>query len=130
MIESMRHWLTISGGGSWSAGKRYVGSGPHEVDEQTAAAAGASGLPWLSVSRSDVEPDPIPDEQPSGTLVPTDFDHASEPDPPDAEPAEGGTAHEVGSDGRIACPRGCGKDYASEPALERHLQVVHGEVTG
>ena len=126
----MTYWLSVEGDGSWSfAGKKFSGVGPHEVDSDTATAAQASRYPWLVVAISDGPPgvsEPVPL---SGMLTPADFDF-SPPPPPVAVPVATDTPPDPFADpatGRVPCPLGCGKDYASGPALERHLKVIHGE---
>ena len=124
----MAHWLSVAGDGSWShGGRRFVGLGPHEVGLETATAAKSARYAWLTVEWAD---DPPEVEQPtplSGLLTPADFDFSPPPDPPApvaSSPPDPFAA--VDKSGRVPCPHGCGKDYASAPALERHVEFVHG----
>ena len=124
----MSYWISILGEGSWAGGDAFLrGPGSKMVSDETASIARGSGLPWLIVEERDDQP-VVPDIPPlSGTLTSADFAAPpppleTEPEQPDAE----AVASPQNEDGRLPCPHGCGKDYASEPALRRHVERTHG----
>jgi len=66
-------WLAILGNGSWMVGKQRFDAGIHEVSEEIAAKAQATGMRRLVIC--DEKPELDPGREP-GPLKPEDFDRS------------------------------------------------------
>ena len=141
-----KHWLTVIGAGKWSIGQHTFEGGPHEVSEDIAKTARAENYAWLKVHSADDAPAKIEPIVLSGPLTMADIEEGTADvkaiaelmSPPTAEAPE--SVEDVkplpdlkairNDAGRIPCPfthDGCDKDYVSPEALERHLDVKHGD---
>ena len=144
---SVKHWLTVYGGGKWSVGQYSFEGGPHEVTEELADVARGENYAWLKVTSADDAPAKLVPIALSGPLTMADIQEGTEDVKANAELMAPPAIVEIvevavvepandpkairNEAGRIPCPfthDGCDKDYVSSEALERHLDVKHGDV--